>query len=285
MKNQQFLEEDWDYAIILDCARYDVFQEVYTDYFSGNLEKRNSNASATPEWVEKNLNRRQNINWFSTNPFINGRNIKLNEFDYIPEKYETNPSRYIANVVDIWDSSWNSKMGTVTPEAVNKEFKDKKEDISDRRTVIHYMQPHKPFIGYGSSRMENMKKQSIGKIESESRQILPDSVSERLSSLIERLERSETAMKIGLMMSLSPMNFVKAFLGDSEETMKILHEENMRKALECVQELATDLDGKVVITSDHGEAFGEQGVWGHHIETHIPPLIEVPWLEVENTKS
>lgn len=37
----------------------------------------------------------------------------------------------------------------------------------------------------------------------------------------------------------------------------------------------------VVVTADHGEAFGEQGVWEHHIETYIPPLIEVPWLRVE----
>ena len=36
--------------------------------------------------------------------------------------------------------------------------------------------------------------------------------------------------------------------------------------------------------SDHGEAFGEQGVWEHHIETHIPVLIEVPWLRVEEIK-
>lgn len=278
------LEEDWDYAVILDCARYDIFKQVYSDYFEGELEKRKSNASATPEWVEKNLNRRQNINWFSTNPFINGRNIKLNEFDYIPEKYETNPSRYIANVVDIWDSSWNKKMGTVTPEAVNKEFKENIENIGDRRTVIHYMQPHKPFIGYGSSKMENMKKQSIRKIESESRQILPERIGDKLSKGIEKLEESETAMKIGLIMSLSPKNFLKAFFGDSEEMMKRLHEENMRKAMESVQELAKDLDGKVVVTSDHGEAFGEKGVWGHHIETHIPPLVEVPWLEVEKAK-
>jgi len=44
-----------------------------------------------------------------------------------------------------------------------------------------------------------------------------------------------------------------------------------------------DLKGDVIITSDHGEAFGEEGVWEHHIETPIPPLIEVPWLEVEST--
>ena len=44
MKDQNFFEEDWDHAIILDAARYDVFKEVYEDYFDGELEKRRSPA-------------------------------------------------------------------------------------------------------------------------------------------------------------------------------------------------------------------------------------------------
>jgi len=61
-----------------------------------------------------------------------------------------------------------------------------------------------------------------------------------------------------------------------------LYEENLRIALESVAELSpTSSTGRVVTTADHGEAFGEEGVWEHHIETHIPPLMEVPWLEVE----
>ncbi len=50
------------------------------------------------------------------------------------------------------------------------------------------------------------------------------------------------------------------------------------------QEIAEEADGKVIITPDHGEAYGEQGVWGHHIETQVPALTEVPWLEVEEVK-
>jgi glucan phosphoethanolaminetransferase (alkaline phosphatase superfamily) len=53
--------------------------------------------------------------------------------------------------------------------------------------------------------------------------------------------------------------------------------------LQSVADLVPELDGRVVVTADHGEAFGEEGVWEHHIETHIPPLVEVPWLEVETT--
>jgi hypothetical protein len=46
--------------------------------------------------------------------------------------------------------------------------------------------------------------------------------------------------------------------------------------------LLDELEGDIVVTADHGEAFGEEGVWEHHIETYIPPLMEVPWLEVDS---
>ena len=40
----------------------------------------------------------------------------------------------------------------------------------------------------------------------------------------------------------------------------------------------------IIFTSDHGEAFGEQGIWEHPMETHITVLTEVPWLEVLMTE-
>ena len=284
MKEQNFFEENWDYAFIFDCARYDVFKSVYNDYFGGKLEKRRSNASATPEWVEKNFENRKNINYFSTNPFINSQSIRLNEFDYIPKKYTTDPSRHIAHIVDVWDNSWNEDIGTVLPHELNKEFKNKHGDLADRRTVIHYMQPHKPFIGHGKSRMENMKKKSVEKLERDDKWLLPDRITAKFSRVVEQLEGSETAMKLGLTMSLKPSAFLEAILGNTHQIMKNHHEENLRKAMEEARKLAGNLEGKIVITSDHGEAFGEKGVWGHHIETYVPPLVEVPWLEVEEVK-
>jgi len=84
-------------------------------------------------------------------------------------------------------------------------------------------------------------------------------------------------MKAGLMLELEPASVLS---NGTRETVMSYHEENLRIALESIADLIDSLDGKVVVTADHGEAFGEQGVWEHHIETHIPPLVEVPWLEL-----
>lgn len=284
MKDQNFLDEDWDYAIILDSARYDIFEEMYSDYFSGNLEKRKSKASATPEWADKVLEGRQNINWFSANPFINGIGLPLNEIGAVD--YDKTPSKHIAHVVDLWDEIWDEKKGTVHPEDVNREFKDRIDQLGDRRTVIHYMQPHAPFVGRGKSRINEHLRKSFSKLKENGEESgkISDKISERIPDLIGRLEETETFMKLGFMSSLDRSSIFEVIRGDTREKLMEYYRENMRLALENANELAEDLDGKVIITSDHGEAFGEQGVWEHHVETHIPPLVEVPWLEVEEVK-
>lgn len=284
MKEQNFLEEDWDYAIILDSARYDIFEEVYSDYFSGNLEKRKSKASATPEWADKVLDGRHNITWFSANPFINGTGLPICEIGSV--NYDTVPSRHIASIVDLWDEAWDDNLGTVRPEDVNREFRERIDDYADRKTVIHYMQPHAPFLGHGKSRINSHLKESFSNLKDQSQdnEGLSGKLDDRLEKFIGHIEDTETVMKLGLYSSLGLKSMFEALRGNTREVFMDYHRENMQKVMKHASDLAKDLDGKVVITSDHGEAFGEQGVWEHHAETHIPPLVEVPWLEVEEVK-
>ena len=41
------------------------------------------------------------------------------------------------------------------------------------------------------------------------------------------------------------------------------------------------LPPRTVITADHGEAFGECGIFGHPPGLLLPELIEVPYLTIE----
>lgn len=284
MQDQKFLEEDWDHAIILDAARYDVFKNVYPEYFEGELEKRRSKGSATPEWAAKVLKGRHNINWFSANPFINGIGLPLNEIGAVD--YETTPSEHIANVIDLWDEEWDDAIGSVTPEAVNQEFFERRNNLAGRRNVIHYMQPHAPFLGRGKSRINKHLQKSFSQLKKDGKKsgFMPGKFSEYMPDLIGKLEDTETAMKLGLLSSLDRSSLLEVLTGDTEEKLMEYYEENMRMVMDSASKLVKELDGKVIITSDHGEAFGEQGVWEHHVETHIPVLVEVPWLEVEKVK-
>jgi len=56
--------------------------------------------------------------------------------------------------------------------------------------------------------------------------------------------------------------------------------------LNDVSLLVENIDAsKMVISADHGNAFGEWGIYGHPGRTPLPCLTEVPWTEVSTTDS
>ncbi|WP_323174772.1 hypothetical protein [Natrialba sp. PRR66] len=288
MQDQHFLESEWDYCLVLDACRYDVFSEVYDEYLDGTLEKRRSIGSSTPEWASRTFTGTHDLAYFSGNPFINDLGIPLNELKWGAScDYEWTASDHIETVFDVWKSGWDDDLGTVPPESIADAFHSNQSAVEQAdRTVLHYMQPHAPYLSRGKG--QKLKQIQKGIRRQEEAEAETDTVSDggTLSSLSDtirpkvesRLEDSELAQKAGLWLELDPTELVK---NGTRETALELYEENLRIALESVADLVSELDGRVIVTADHGEAFGEQGVWEHHIETYIPPLMEVPWLEVE----
>jgi len=284
MKDQQFVESDWDYCFVLDACRYDVFSEVYDDYFDGTLEKRRSLGSSTPEWATRTLTGDLDMAYFSGNPFINSLGIPLNELKWGAScDYEWTATDHVAEIVDVWQDGWDDSLGTVPPDSLRESFLDHQDAVERReRTVLHYMQPHAPFLGRGDGKKlttirEGIKQQGETETGTDDGSILSP-IGEKVRPVVESvLEGSSLAMKVGLMLELDAASIIS---NGTRETVMEYHEENLRLALESITEFVDDLEGDVVVTADHGEAFGEQGVWEHHIETHIPPLVEVPWLEL-----
>jgi hypothetical protein len=287
MRDQQFVESDWDYAIVLDACRYDVFADVYDEYLDGTLEKRRSLGSSTPEWATRTLTGPLDMTYFSGNPFINSLGIPLNELKWGAScDYEWTATEHLGATIDVWQEGWNDSLGTVPPDSMTESFFRHRETVDDHdRAVLHYMQPHAPFLGHGdggklTTIREGIKQQGEQTAEPDGDSSLLSSATDRLRPVIESaLERSSLAMKAGLMLELEPTSVLS---NGTRETVMSYHEENLRIALESITDLIDNLEGDVVVTADHGEAFGEQGIWEHHIETHIPPLVEVPWLELTN---
>jgi len=54
-----------------------------------------------------------------------------------------------------------------------------------------------------------------------------------------------------------------------------------------VQELVAAVDGRTVVSADHGNMFGERShpipdrEYGHPARIHTPELIEIPWLTID----
>ncbi|AEH38781.1 hypothetical protein [Halopiger xanaduensis] len=283
MKDQRFLESEWDYCLVLDACRYDVFSDVYDEFLEGSLEKRRSKGSSTPEWAYRTFTGDHDIAYFSSNPFINDLGIPLNELKWGAScDYEWTANEHISEVVDVWDHGWDDDLGTVPPDSLAESFEQHRDLVEEAdRTVIHYMQPHAPYLARGKGqKLEQIQKGIKKQGESEDGDdgvlsSLGDAVRPKIESA---LDGKEIAQKAGLWLELDPKDLVQ---NGTRGAAMALYEENLRIALESVAELVEQLDGDVVVTADHGEAFGEEGVWEHHIETYIPPLMEVPWLTVE----
>ena len=69
--------------------------------------------------------------------------------------------------------------------------------------------------------------------------------------------------------------------GDPEEFYEA-YTYNLLEALESVEKLLPSLQGdRVVISSDHGELFGEKKFYGHPADLAVEELVKVPWFKVD----
>ncbi|AWB26372.1 hypothetical protein [Halococcoides cellulosivorans] len=282
MTPQEFLESDWDTCIVLDACRYDVFEDVYDEYLDGTLEKRESLGSSTPEWAYRTLDGDHDIAYFSGNPFINDLGIALKDLKWGAScDYDWTANDHIKSVIDVWQDEWDDDLGTVPPAGIEASYRDHADLVDEReRTVLHYMQPHAPFLSRdGGPKLEQIQEGIKRQGDDDASQGPLGRIGDAVRPKMERLlEGSELAQKAGLWLETGTTGLLS---DGTRETGLKLHEENLRIALEEIATLVEDLDGRVVVTADHGEAFGEEGVWEHHIETHIPALIDVPWLELD----
>ncbi|MFB6102263.1 MAG: hypothetical protein ABEJ73_06815 [Haloplanus sp.] len=128
-------EEDWDNLLILDACRYDSFAERST--LDGTLESRTSRGSATREWVRANFTNRQlhDVVYVSANP----------NYRKVADEIGADVHAY----VDVWqDDNLVGEGNTIVPPAtVTKHALAAADEYPNKRLLVHYVQPHYPFIG------------------------------------------------------------------------------------------------------------------------------------------
>ncbi len=60
------------------------------------------------------------------------------------------------------------------------------------------------------------------------------------------------------------------------------YRENHQIIVEAIEPMLHKLEGRNVVTSDHGNAFGSWGIYGHPARRHLKELIQVPYLVYDN---
>ena len=123
------VEEDWDNLIILDACKYDIFEDKFKkSNIQGKLKKRVSRGSSTTEFLEEN---------FQGKKFLDIVYVTTKPWEFKPLKntfYKT---------INLWKDAWN----IVLPEEVEKSAILAYEKYLNKRLIIHFLQPHCPFIG------------------------------------------------------------------------------------------------------------------------------------------
>jgi hypothetical protein len=223
-----FMEADWDTLVILDACRYDLFADVNT--LDGDLRRVASLGTGTDEFLKRNVDGKtfSDTVYLTANPHLHFQRAEFHD------------------VVRLWQHDWDDDLDTVRPEVVTDRALEAYRQYPHKRHVVHFVQPHYPFIG------------------------------ETGRELIE----SELAIRGFLQDHKSIFHHLEEGTVD-HEVVWTAYRENLELTLPHVRRLREELPGRTVVTSDHGNAFGEWGVYGHG-GPHIPALVDVPWLTPRN---
>ena len=127
------MDRDWDYLIVIDACRYDLFKEVYKKKSDFII----SVGSRTIEWAKNTFKKDYyDIIYVTANPvtskFYLKRILKKIPFFHVEE-------------VCIY--GWDRKLGTIPPSEVTKAVSRLIKIFPKKKMIIHFLQPHHPFIG------------------------------------------------------------------------------------------------------------------------------------------
>lgn len=233
-------DEDWDTLVVLDACRYDMFQS--TNQLDGSLSPRISKGSSTTEWLQANFD---------------GRDLSDTVYVTANPQLERNREKWdvtLHETTNVWlDNGWDDETGTVRAGTMTNAALEAAELFPHKRLVVHYMQPHYPFVPADTTADKEHLQQIDGNGDSPSDENI----------------------------------WNQMFHGDlelSRDELWSIYVENLEYVLEHVEELLADLTGKTIITGDHGNYVGDRASpipireWGHPRGLYDKPVVCVPWF-------
>lgn len=222
-------DRDWDVLVLLDCATMDMISEVAGEYqFIGDTGEHISTGTCSDEWMRhtftKEYQDEMSRTLHVTANTSSDRHLQEDQFLHLEE---------------VWKDGWDEEQGTILAREVTDRAIHFYRELDPERTIIHYMQPHLPFVN--------------NDIE---------------SNIVTPVGEQGEGLTLGELYGE----------GYSRDALWSASIENLRYVLNDVELLLDSIDAQhVVLSSDHGQAFGEGGVWAHPCYTYIDVLKRVPW--------
>lgn len=247
--------KDWDNLIILDACRYDDFVEFNS--FEQPVEKRVSLGSQTTEFMRRNFLDRQLHD-----------TVYVTASPHVPrlENGEWGDEPIFHDVITLFNE-WDEETHTIMPETVRRETIEAQTKYPDKRLIIHFVQPHVPYIGQKAQKLQKEQNISIGGWEFEGRDYTD-------------VDSSIDIERVGFEILTDDSYDI------SRADFREMYRESLKLALDEVIKLVGELKGKTAITSDHGEVFAEKPyplsrpIYGHPKGWRTDDLCIVPWVEI-----
>lgn len=232
-------EFDWDLVIVLDACRADLMKEVFQDYqFVDEFDTILTVASKSQQWMDRTFvseyeDEIAKTTYITANMF--SRRLDPQDFNYLDE---------------IWRTQWDDDLGTVPPRPVTDRAITELRENDPDRLLVHYMQPHYPFI----------------------KNKLADGIN--LDFAFYR-EGSETNV----------WNRLQAGEVAKSEVWEA-YRENLRLVMDNVGLLLNNADvDNAIITADHGNSFGTLGIYGHPPSSPLRCLRNVPFIRTSGSNN
>lgn len=239
---ENYWEKDWEVLILLDACRHDLMSEVAGQY---DFLPNNPGYTYSPASMSEEFFERHVSDEYTEN-IEETALICGNPFtrnDWVKDAPW-------AHIDEVWKREWDEESGTVLPRSVTNSAVHRWRKNQDAKMIIWYMQPHVPFIEADWS--HGYVKEEFGKGAGEAQ------------------------------IDWSP--WYKFRHGDLElDELWGAYRRNLELVLEEVGVLLSNLEcDNVVISSDHANAIGEWGVYGHPKYVQLPVLKKVPWISTQS---
>jgi len=161
------------------------------------------------------------------------------------------------NTFHLREQIWDEEAKTVLPSDFVNFVLELENKYRNKRLILHMMQPHMPFLTETENGFHR----------------LPVSESSGLS----QGDSSETTE--------SPPWWIRLKQGDiSRQEAWDAYKTTLNVTLPHVRRLVEGIPGKTVISADHGNGFGEDGIYGHPHNRAHQSLVKVPWFVVEDER-
>jgi len=224
MRSQKEILEEvkWRTLIILDACRYDTFLRCYARFpvlSKLKVEPARVTSYETTGWISHLFSDDlyPDLIYLSANPIIR-------ESTELPGGFK--PGERFGLQIALWDKGFDPHYGTVRPDYVFREAL--KHLRSGYRLVIHFIQPHGPYLG-----------------------------------IFQQLQHSsQDVYRVGHLPDVEYDELIKQ--GKlTWEALKAAYERNLLWTLPFADLLLELSDKPAVLTSDHGEHLGESGLVSH----------------------